>query len=131
VSTRFQLQLERERYTPGDAVEGTILVLEGDRSRSVEVLLQYKEETEDYLEVATSISSGPLHEGDLTTGTSFEFELALPPDALPNYQSEHGQLYWDVNVKSDEFGSDAWERCRINVEPKQGAAPASDPSARA
>jgi hypothetical protein len=131
VSSRFELQLERERYTPGDTVGGTILVLEGGRSRSVEVLLQYKEETEDYLEVATSVSIGPLHEGDLTTGTSFEFELALPPDALPNYQSEHGELYWDVNVKSDEFGSDTWERCRINVEPKQRTAPGSDPSPRA
>jgi hypothetical protein len=131
VSTRFQLHLERERYTPGDTVRGTILVLAGGRSRSVEVLLQYTEETADYSEVATSVSSGPLHEGDLTTGTSFEFELALPPDALPNYQSLHGQLYWDVNVKSDEFGRDTWERRRINVEQKQRTAPASDPSARA
>jgi hypothetical protein len=63
-------------------------------------------------------------------GTSFEFELALPPDALPNYQSQHG-VYWDVNVKSDELGSDTWERYRINVEPKQRTAPASDPSPRA
>jgi hypothetical protein len=131
VSSRFQLELERERYTPGDTVGGTIRVLEGGRSRSVEVLLQYKEETEDYLAVATSVSSGLLHEGDLTTGTSFEFELALPPDALPNYQSEHGELYWDVNVKSDEFGGGMRERCRINVEPKQRSAPASDPSPRA
>jgi hypothetical protein len=131
VSTRLQLQLERERYTPGDTVEGTIFVVEGDRSRSVVALLQYNEKTEDYLEVATSISSGPLHEGDLTTGTSFEFELSLPPDALPNYQSLHGQLYWDVNVKSDEFGRDTWERRRINVEPKQRTAPGSDPSPRA
>jgi hypothetical protein len=43
VSSQFQLQIERERYTPGDTVGGTILVLEGGRSRSVEVLLQYKE----------------------------------------------------------------------------------------
>jgi hypothetical protein len=125
VSSRFELQLERERYTPGDRVGGTILVLAGGRSRSVEVLLQYNEETEDYSEVATSVSSGPLHEGDLTTGASFEFELALPPDALPNYQSKHGELYWEVNVKSDEFGSDTWERCRINVESKQRSAPGS------
>jgi hypothetical protein len=53
----------------------------------VVVLLEYNEKTEDYLEVATRISSGPLHEGDLTTGTSFEFELALPPDALSAAQA--------------------------------------------
>src|SRR6266498_315557 len=61
--------------------------LAGGGSRSLEALLEYNEETADYQEVAISIPSGPLHQGDLTTGTSFEFELALPPDALPNYQS--------------------------------------------
>jgi hypothetical protein len=123
VSPRLQLQLEQDRYTPGDAVKGTILVLEGGRSRSLEVLLEYCEETADYREVAISIPSGPLHEGDLTTGTSFEFELALPQDALPNYASEHGELYWELDARSDEFGRDTHERSRIGVA-LHGATPA-------
>jgi hypothetical protein len=45
---------------------------------------------------------GPLHEDELTVGTSLEFELALPPDALPSYKSRHGELYWELDVKSDE-----------------------------
>lgn len=121
MSPRLQLQLERDRYAPGDTVRGTILVLEGGGSRSLEALLEYNEKTADYREVAISISSGPLHAGDLTTGTSFDFELALPPDALPNYGSANGELYWQVNAKSDEFGRDTHESSRIQVAPPGGA----------
>jgi hypothetical protein len=116
VSPRFQLELDAERYAVGDSVTGTILVLEGGDSRSLEVLLEYREETEDYSDVAVSIPSGPLHEDELTAGTSFEFALSLPPDALPNYRSRHGELYWEVDVKSDESGRDTHERRRIEVE---------------
>lgn len=128
MSPRFQLQLDRERYRPGDTIRGTILVLEGGSSRSLEVLLEYNEKTEDYLEVATSISSGPLHAGDLAKGTSFDVELALPEDAFPNYRSEHGELYWQLDIKSDEFGRDTHERSRIEVEPAHRPAPASSAS---
>ena len=116
MSPRFQLQLDQERYAPGDTIRGTILVLEGGSSRSLEALLEYNEETDDYQQVAISIPSGSLHEGELTTGTSFEFQLALPPDALPNFRSKHGELYWQVDVKSDEAGRDTHERHRIELE---------------
>lgn len=116
MSPRFQLQLDRERYAPGDTVKGTVFVVEGGASRSLEALLEFNEESPDYSEVPVTISSGSLHEGDLTTGTSFEFELTLPPDALPNYESEHGTLYWEVDVRSDEFARDTHERQRIEVE---------------
>jgi hypothetical protein len=117
MSPRFQVELDRQRYAPGEAVKGTILVLEGGASRALEAQLVYREESPDYSEIAFSIPSGPLHEGDLTEGTSFEFELALPPDALPGYDSRHGELYWEVDVKSDEVARDTHERCRIEVEP--------------
>jgi hypothetical protein len=117
VSPRFELRLDRERCAPGETISGTIDVLEGGPSRSLEMLLAYKEETEEYAAVANSISSGPLHTGDLTTGMSFEFELALPADAFPNYRSEHGELYWELDVKSEEFGPDTHERRRIKVAP--------------
>jgi hypothetical protein len=120
MSPRLQVQLEQQEYAPGETVKGTILVVEGGSSRSLEALLEYKEETEDYREVAISIPSGPLHEGDLTTGTSVEFQLSLPADALPNYQSEHGELYWEVDAKSNEFARDTHERTRIQVGPPQG-----------
>ena len=130
MSPRFQLQLDQERYAPGEAIRGTIVVLEGGGSRSLEVLLEYNEKTEDYSEIATSVSTGQLHAADLTTGMSFDFELALPLDAFPNYRSEHGELYWELDVKSDEFGSDTHTRRRIDVEPAHRAAPTSGASAQ-
>src|SRR5215218_4524533 len=76
MSPRFQPSFDRERYTPDETIKGTILVRDGGGSRALEAILEYKEETADYSEVAISIPSGPLHEGELTAGTSFEFELA-------------------------------------------------------
>jgi hypothetical protein len=118
VSPGFQLQLEEDRYTAGDTVKGTILVTEGGGSRSLEARLEFVEETDDYLEVPISVSSGQLHAGDLTRGMSFEFALALPPNALPSYASEHGELYWRIDAKSDELGNDTHEIRRIEVEPR-------------
>ena len=66
MSPGFQLQLEEDRYTAGDTVKGTILVTEGGGSRSLEVRLEFVEETDDYLEVPISVSSGQLHAGGLT-----------------------------------------------------------------
>lgn len=117
MSPRLLLELERWRFAPGEAVRGNVTVVEGGRSRSLEVVLQYNEKTKDYLEVASNVSSGPLHEGDLAPGSSFSFELSLPSDALPGYQSEHGELYWEVGAHSDEFGRDTWECHRFDVQP--------------
>jgi hypothetical protein len=115
VSPRFDLQLDRERFAPGETVKGSVLVVEGGGSRSLGVSLTYNEKTEDFFDVVTSIETGTLHEGDLTAGTSFAFELSLPADALPNYKSEHGELYWELDAKSDEAGRDTHERRRIEV----------------
>jgi hypothetical protein len=45
----------------------------------------------------------------------FEFELTLHPDALPSYRSEHGELYWEVDAKSNEIGRDTHARRRIEL----------------
>lgn len=119
MSPRFEVELDQESYLPGETVNGSVLVTEGGGSRGLEAVLEYKEEVDDYLEVATSISSGALHSGDLTTGSSFEFELPLPGNALPNYRSEHGELYWELDVRSDESGIDTHERRRIEVRPSE------------
>ena len=135
MSARLEVRLEKERYVPGDAVRGTVFVAEGGRSRSLEAFLEYREQTEDYKETARSISSGLLHVGDVTTGMAFGFDLPLPVDALPNYRSENGELYWEVHVKAtdvlsnpgirkvlrtldaeDPRGPDLHERSRIAVE---------------
>ena len=122
MSLRLELQLDRERFAPAETVKGSVLVVEGGGSRSLGVSLTYNEKTEDFFDVVTSIDCGALHEGDLTAGTSFAFELILPADALPNYKSEHGELYWELDAKSDEAGRDTHERRRIEIDP----APHSD-----
>jgi hypothetical protein len=122
VSVRLELQLDRERYMPGETVKGRVIVLEGGSSESLEVLLEYNETAEDdYSAVATSLSTGPLYAGDLATGTSFDFQLALPADAFPNYQSEHGELYWQLDAKSAKSGRDTHELRRVEVEPARAA----------
>ncbi len=113
--TRLQVRLERDRYSPGDPVRGTVDVVEGGASRSLEARLDYVEETDDYSAVATSVTGGALHEGDLSAGMSFDFELALPADALPNVGSTHGRLFWQLDVKSNRRGRDAHERRRLEV----------------
>ena len=115
MSPRFDVHLDRAHYAPGDVVRGRVSVREGGGSRSLEVALEYKEETADYSAVAATISAPPLNTGDLTTGTAFDFELRLPPDAFPNHRSDHGELYWELDVKSDELGLDTHHRRRIDV----------------
>jgi hypothetical protein len=103
------------------------VVLEGGRSRSLQALLSYNEWTDDYATFATSLSTGPLHTGDLAAGMAFRFELALPADALPNYVCEYGELYWELDVTSDRFGPDAHERRRIEVTPTGSDRAGADP----
>jgi len=117
VSVAFALQLDRERFVPGDTVSGTVVVRAGGSSRSLQVLLEYHEKVQDYDEVAVELTTGPLHKGDLETGSSFSFELTLPADALPNCASAHGALFWQLDVKSDERGRDSHERRQLVVDP--------------
>ena len=115
MSPRLDLEVERTTCRPGGRIGGRVVVLEGGSSRSLDVRLEYIEETSDYLEVATSVSSGRLHEGDLEPGMSFAFEIALAPHALPCVRSRHGELYWRLDAKSDERGRDTHAYRRIDV----------------
>ena len=95
-----------ELLRPGDAVAGTVRVLEGGRSRSLSVALEYVERSPDYAELAVEVPGAVLYEGDLQTGATFEFSLPLPHDALPGQDLPHGRLYWRVHARSDERGLD-------------------------
>ena len=117
MSGTLQLQLDSPRYAPDDVVGGSVIVLIGQPSRSLEVFLQYCDETEDYLSTTVSIGSGALHAGDLQAGQRFPFALRLPRDALPAYRSPHGSLYWRVALKSDRPGLDVHESLPIDVVP--------------
>ena len=115
MSPRLRIDLDREQYRLGDAVPGKVVVLSGGASRSLKVWLEYREKTKDYKEVAASVEHSTLNEGPIAEGASFDFELTLPADGYPNYKSEHGELWWELNVKSAERGRDTHERRRLDV----------------
>jgi hypothetical protein len=114
VSPAFELQLEQNRFATGERVAGTVFVTEGGSSRGLDVTLGFHEKSPDYEEVSVSQTQA-LHTGDVQAGQSLPFALDLPADALPGYVSEHGELYWEVDVKSDEMGRDTHVRRRIEV----------------
>jgi hypothetical protein len=113
---RLHLELDGDRFAAGDMVRGTVLIVEGGESRRLCVSLNYRELTNDEYEATTfSLSTDDLHTGELVAGAAYPFELTLPPDALPNYKSAHGELFWEVDAHSDERGRDTHERRRIEV----------------
>lgn len=116
---RLSLTLDRDELAPGDAVEGTVRVDEGGRSRRLSVALLYRERTHDYREVAREVPGPELHRGDLETGASFRFALRLPEDALPGIASPHGRLWWEVDVKSDELGPDTHATRELTIVPRR------------
>jgi hypothetical protein len=114
VSPAFEVQLARDSFAPGERVAGTVLVAEGGGSRALEVTLAFHEKSPDYEETPVSVKQA-LQTGDVQTGQSLAFALDLPEDALPGHSSEHGELYWELDVKSDEMGPDTHARRRIEV----------------
>jgi hypothetical protein len=114
VSPAFDVQLERDRFAPGERVAGAVLVTEGGGSRTLDVTLAFHEKSPDYEETPVSVTQA-LQTGDLQAGQSLAFALDLPGDALPGHRSEHGELYWELDVKSDEIGPDTHVRRRIEV----------------
>jgi len=61
--------------------------------------------------------------GELTAGQSHEFAIQIPADALPTFSSAHGELYWEVEARSDEFGIDTKESRVIDVTVERAAQP--------
>jgi hypothetical protein len=116
VSLRLEIRLGRESFQAGQAVTGSVLVAEGGGSRNLEAALELHEKSPDYEEVPVMVAQA-LHTGELKTGRSFDFALQLPGTAVPGYRSEHGELYWELDVKSDEAGLDTHVRRRIEVLP--------------
>ena len=117
MSPRLDLHVDREQYAPGETVTGNVTVAEGGRSRKVEVSLRYREQTDDeeYEHTAVTLPGGELHSGDLVEGSSYPFAIALPEEALPSYASAHGELYWELEARSDELGVDTRECRRVVV----------------
>jgi hypothetical protein len=46
---------------------------------------------------------------------SFNYAVQLPADALPCHSSANGELYWEVEARSDELGPDTVAQQRLEV----------------
>ncbi len=126
---QLDLELDSQAVGPGAKVSGRVLVLEGGTTRSLTACLEFHEHsTSGGNKVVTSISTEPLHEGELAAGMRFPFTLVLPRDALPSYRSENGELYWEVHVRSDEPGFDTHVRTRVLVRVAERPRPPRDGS---
>lgn len=102
---KLAIELDGERFAPGDEVSGRVLVHEGGRSRSLTLTVSFRERSPSYLEAAFS-DGGVIHEGDLATGHAVEFRFTLPDGALPGAKGKHGELFWELEAVSDEPGLD-------------------------
>lgn len=111
---RLELELKSDRAAPGGLVAGRIDVIEGGASRSLTLMLTLHERTSHFDVIAHS-SAAVVHRGDLVTGQSFDFEIAVPPEAPPSVKTEHAELSWDLDLKSDEPGLDSRIGRRIEV----------------
>jgi hypothetical protein len=109
--------LERQRYAPGESVRGFVDAVEAIDSRDLTVGLHYMEETRDYRGAGLVAATSTLHVGPLGQGSRFQFELALPPDALPAFRSKHGALWWEVAARADKPGFDKHVSLPIEVVP--------------
>ena len=111
---RLEIQLDADRASAGEKLSGQINVLEGGPSRSLALTISFRERSPGYEAVPFS-DSGVLHEGDLRAGEAIDFHYSMPDWALPSLKSEHGELYWELEARSDEPGLDTHVRRRIEV----------------
>ena len=107
MSTKLVIRPERDTYSPGEQVNGTVEVLEAMSGRQLTLALEYRDWTSDYRTIMRSISPGaPMQTGDLEAGASFSFSLALPTDALPNQTGQVGATGWGLHAQVEKFGPD-------------------------
>jgi hypothetical protein len=119
---KISLLLDRDTVRPGDWVTGSVSVSEGGKARSIEVAIRYAERSIDYIAYPISITSAPLHEGDIADGLLVPFALAIPGHAMPSCRGQFGSLEWNVWAKVDRMGPDATDWAQLDVTP---SAPAS------
>ena len=111
---KLGIELQSDRVKPGGDVAGHVNVVEGGASRSLSLNLSFYEKTRDYLIVAYT-TGFVLHEGETAVGDSYEFSFTLPAAAPTSAKSKNGELYWELEVASDESGVDTHSRHRLEV----------------
>jgi hypothetical protein len=111
---KLELDLQADRVRPGGDVAGRVNVVEGGKSRSLTVSVSFCEKTRDYFVPAYG-SSFVVHEGDVAAGESYEFSFTLPAEAPTSAKTGNGELYWELEARSDEHGLDSRAKRRLEV----------------
>lgn len=121
MASGISVDLERERYEPGDEVRGTITNVSAGERTQLTVALFYFERTRvgDEEGVVVAIDDS-LHSGAFETGQCFTFQLPLPPTALPAYKSRHIEMGWQVVVTFDSSRTDEYWAVDIEVGDRAG-----------
>lgn len=111
---KLAVDLNGERFRRGERVAGRVTVVESDdEARRLTMTISFVERTRDY--VVPSSNEHVLHDGPLRAGQTVAFDFALPADARPSVKSEHAELYWEIDLKSDAPGLDAHLTRRLVV----------------
>ena len=111
---KLELELTAESVPPGGTVAGRVSVVEGGDSRELTLTLTFYEHTRDFT-IPAAQTSAVVHQGAVTTGESYEFSFALPEDAVPSVETKNGELYWELELRSDEPGFDTHVRRELRV----------------
>jgi hypothetical protein len=102
---KLEVQLDAEAVGRGETLTGRVLVLEGGEARSLTLTVSLRERSPGYVE-PVSESGDVLHRGRLATGQSIEFRCGVAEDAPPSVKGNHGELFWQLEVVSDQPGLD-------------------------
>jgi len=111
---KLTLDIDPDHIVLGTRVAGRVTVVEGGPSRSLTVTVSFHEKTRDF-DVVSDSEDFVVHEGDLVTGQTYDFSFNMPVEAPPSVRCEHSELYWELNLKSDEPGVDTHASRRLEV----------------
>jgi hypothetical protein len=111
----LDIRLDRQRYTPGDIVLGSVLVADGLGAATLEVSLNFHERATQYETVVDTVPGEAAEDEGLDAGAERSFAIELPEDALPNHTSEHGALWWSADASVKTPGRDLLVTRRLEV----------------
>lgn len=107
---------------PGETVRGEVLAAEG--GAEIKVALSFHERSTEYEAVMITVPARVQQRAEQGSGEVGRFEVELPPDAPPAYDSAHGALWWSVDASAGQPGSGVAATTRIEVRGLEVAVPA-------
>jgi hypothetical protein len=111
---KLALELDVDHVVLGERFAGRVRAIVGGTSRTLHLNIGLYERTLQ-LSAAVAVDSSVIHEGDLETGRTYGFHATIPAEAPPSLKTKYSELYWELEVVSDEPGLDTRITRRIEV----------------